>query len=178
MPQILKFSVCSQRKQFKARGFNLIELMITVAIAGILAAAAAPSFRQFIASQRVKTASFDLVAALTQTRSEAIKRNVSTPATISMTAASGGWANGWTIVYTDSSGTASVLGAKSAYTKLTIADLNGATAVNFRGDGRLTTGSTVVKFTVNSSLSISGVTPRCVSLSLSGQASSAIGSCS
>ena len=161
------FSAGLERKQNRAGGFNLIELIIVITIAGVLAATAAPSFRGFIASQRVKTASFDLIAALTQTRSEAIKRN----ANVSMTAAGGAWKNGWTIT----SG-ATTLGAKSVSTGLAIDDLNGAAVVTFRGDGRL--GSAAVKFTVNASPSLSGVTPRCVSLSLSGQPSSKTGSCS
>lgn len=57
------------------RGFTLIELMITIIVLAILTAAALPSFRSFIVNQRIKTASFDLMALLTFTRSEAIKRN-------------------------------------------------------------------------------------------------------
>ena len=161
------FSAWSERRQNRAGGFNLLEVLIVITIAGVLAAAAAPSFRGFIASQRVKSASFDLIAALTQTRSEAIKRN----ANVSMTAVGGAWNNGWTIA---SGGT--TLGTKSAYSGLTIADSGGVGAVTFRGDGRL--GSAAVKFTVNASPSLSGVTARCVSLSLSGQPSSKTGSCS
>jgi len=56
-------------------GFTLIELMITIIVLAILTTAALPAFRSFIMSQRIKTASFDLMALLTFTRSEAIKRN-------------------------------------------------------------------------------------------------------
>jgi type IV fimbrial biogenesis protein FimT len=62
-------------KLHEAAGFTLAELMVVVAIAGILAAIAMPSFREFIAAQRVKSAAFDLVSMLTFTRSEALKRN-------------------------------------------------------------------------------------------------------
>lgn len=171
------FSGWLGRKQNRVGGFTLIELIIVITIAGILAAAAAPSFRSFIASQRVKSASFDLIAALTQTRSEAIKRNATAPATVSMTAVGGDWKNGWSIVYTDASGTATTLGAKSAYKGLTIDDSGGAVAVTFRGDGRQPTGSAALNLTVTST-SMSSVTPRCISLSLSGQPSSKTGSCS
>ena len=149
-----------ERKQNRAGGFNLIEVIIVITIAGVLAAAAAPSFRSFIASQRVKTASFDLIAALTQTRSEAIKRN----ANVSMTAAGGGWKNGWTIA----SG-ATTLGDKSAYKGLAIDDSNNVVAVTFRGDGRL--GSAAVKLTV-ASTTMPSATKRYICLSLSGQPSS------
>jgi len=162
------FSAWLGRKKNRVGGFTLIELIIVITIAGILAAAAAPSFRSFIASQRVKTASFDLIAALTQTRSEAIKRN----ANVSMTATGGNWKDGWTIA----SGL-TTLGAKSAYKGLTIDDLNGAVAVTFRGDGRLPTGATALNLTVTST-TMPSATKRCISLSLSGQPSSKTGSCS
>ncbi len=58
-----------------AAGVTLVELLVTVFVVAILAAAALPSFREFIVSQRVKTASFDLMSMLTLARSEAIKRN-------------------------------------------------------------------------------------------------------
>jgi len=61
----------------EAAGFTLVELLVTIIIVAILAALAAPSFREFVASQRVKTASFDVMSLLTLARSEAIKRNSS-----------------------------------------------------------------------------------------------------
>lgn len=59
----------------KARGFTLIELMIAVVVVGVLAAAAMPSFSSFIAAQRIKTTSFDLMSTMIFARSEAMKRN-------------------------------------------------------------------------------------------------------
>ncbi|MEJ2044028.1 MAG: GspH/FimT family pseudopilin [Reinekea sp.] len=57
------------------RGFTLIELMATIAIAVILATAAVPSFSHFITNQRMNAVARDLQNALVLTRSEAIKRN-------------------------------------------------------------------------------------------------------
>jgi type IV fimbrial biogenesis protein FimT len=68
-------STWAARKRHNAAGVTLVELLVTVVVVAILAAAAMPSFREFIASQRVKTASFDLMSMLTLARSEAIKRN-------------------------------------------------------------------------------------------------------
>lgn len=70
-----KASKIAGRPRNRAAGFTLIELLITITIVGILAAVALPSFRSFVAQQRIKTASFDLMSMLTLARSEAIKRN-------------------------------------------------------------------------------------------------------
>lgn len=58
-----------------ARGFTLLELMITVALLGILAALAAPSFNSLIQSSRLTASANELVAALQMARMEAIRTN-------------------------------------------------------------------------------------------------------
>lgn len=57
-----------------ARGFTAIELMVTIAILGVLAAMAAPSFATLIDSWRVRQTSDQLQSTLYFARSEAIKR--------------------------------------------------------------------------------------------------------
>jgi type IV fimbrial biogenesis protein FimT len=59
----------------RARGFTILELMVTVFIAAILFALAIPSFRQMVASNRLATQSNDLIGGLNFARSEAITRN-------------------------------------------------------------------------------------------------------
>jgi len=58
------------------RGFTLIELMVTLAVAGILLGIAVPSFRQLIFSNRLTATANEVVTALTVARSESVKRNV------------------------------------------------------------------------------------------------------
>ncbi len=57
------------------RGFNMIELLVGVAVAGILFAVAAPSMRTMIENTKVKSAAESALSGLRLARSEAIKRN-------------------------------------------------------------------------------------------------------
>lgn len=77
-------------------GFTLIELMVTVSIAGILLAIAIPSFTSTITSNRLTTSANDFVSALNIARSEAIKRGVQVTVE-SIGATSGQWDTGWNV---------------------------------------------------------------------------------
>ena len=55
-------------------GWTLLELLIALSIITIMLLIAVPSFKQLIAKQRIDTAGRDLVAAITLTRAEAIRR--------------------------------------------------------------------------------------------------------
>lgn len=146
-------------------GFTLIELLITISFAAILMALAAPSFRDLIAGQKIKAASYDLMSALQYTRSEALKRN----ADVSLIQASGGWENGWTI-----SATGPVtLSSHEAFTGL---DITGSSSsLVYSRDGRITStaGQT---FDISSNVT-SNVQGRCITLDLSGLPKSKIGGC-
>src|SRR6185312_15515867 len=62
----------------RQRGFTLVELMVTVAVAAVLLMIAVPSFRNITLSNRLNTAANDLVNAISVARMEAVKRNAST----------------------------------------------------------------------------------------------------
>lgn len=59
----------------KQKGFTLAEVVITILILGILAAMAAPSFRDVIRSNRLTSGANAFLGALNYARSEAVNRN-------------------------------------------------------------------------------------------------------
>lgn len=78
------------------RGFSLSELMVVIAIMAIIMGFAVPGLRDLMGSQKVKSASFDLVTSVMYARSEAGKRG----ATISLKAGSANdLASGWCIIF-------------------------------------------------------------------------------
>lgn len=89
----------------RGRGFTLVELMITLAVAAILLTMAVPSFRTTIQNNRLITEANDFVTALHLARSEAIKRRARVTlcksADGAACTATGGWEQGW-IAYVDS----------------------------------------------------------------------------
>ena len=84
-------------------GVTLIELIIVLTIAGVLAALAAPGMQRFVASNRLTAQVNDLLADISFARSDAIKRNTSaglcTSTSGTSCTASGNWANGWLVYY-------------------------------------------------------------------------------
>tara|TARA_R110001583_G_scaffold184037_2_gene343058 strand:+ start:45346 stop:45837 length:492 start_codon:yes stop_codon:yes gene_type:complete len=63
------------RRHRRAKGFSLIELMVTLAVLAILIGVGVPSFQGMIANSRIAAASNDVVSGMYAAKSEAIKRN-------------------------------------------------------------------------------------------------------
>lgn len=75
------------------RGFTLLELMIVVAIAAILAAIAVPAFDSFVDRNRLTAATNDVIGGLNFARSEAASRGKE----VAINPLNGDWGNGMSI---------------------------------------------------------------------------------
>jgi type IV fimbrial biogenesis protein FimT len=134
-----RMSVSARRRTAvpnRALGFTLIELMVTIAIAAVLAGLAAPSFRELIASNRLKSHTSALHSSLLQARSEAIKRNSRVVLCKSPDGATcvttGDWQQGW-VVFSDADNDAQIDAGELVIQKV------GALSGDFvlKGDGDL-----------------------------------------
>jgi len=163
-------------------GFTLLELMTTIMVAAVLAVLTIPMYSSYVRNQRVKTAAYDLVYALTLARGEALKRN----APVVVEASPDGWQFGWSVATTGGSPvtlhsheTPTFLDSNGDPTSyLTFTPANG-NDVTYNGSGRLT--APVATFTIASaSGSTAEIPPRCVAIDLSGMprsTSSTAGAC-
>ena len=93
------------------KGFTLVELVVTIAVGGLILSAAVPAFREMILASRTTAMVNDFVGSLTLARSEALKRNERVTVCksadgLSCTTA-GTWDQGW-IVFNDPNGDAAV----------------------------------------------------------------------
>lgn len=143
------------------RGFTLIEMLVTMTIIALMLGIGVPSFQSFVAGQKVKTASHDLMTALVLARSEAIKRNADV--TVAPLTADT-WVSGWTVTAAPS---ATMILQQQALSGVTIT-LAPSTIV-YKANGRPTVSS---KFEVAGSSAT-----KCVKIDLTGIPSSQSGAC-
>ena len=97
------------------RGFSLVELMVVMAIAGILAAAATPAFTSIINNNRLASAANELTATLQNARMEATRRGkrvVVCPSDDGATCTTGVRWKGW-ISFEDTNGDAALSSGES-----------------------------------------------------------------
>jgi prepilin-type N-terminal cleavage/methylation domain-containing protein len=150
-------------------GFSLVEMMVTIAVLGIALGIAIPSFRDFVASSKVKNAAYDLTAMLSQARSEATKRN----ANVAVELVSGAWS-----IAAPDVATGTVILRREAFSAVTLTCKTGpgcpASGVSwptggiiYASNGRLATRVTPAP-AIDVTSTESGIR-RCISIELSGQ---------
>lgn len=148
----------------------MIELLVTLSVLGIMMGIGIPSFRNFIANQRAKSAAFEVMSSAMIARSEAVKRR----GNVTVTPTTGtDWSTGWAVtaaggvaVYSQDPLTSVTV---TTYTDSTCATAGSVATLVFNFSGRPAS-SACFKLT-----SSGGTTSRCVKVDSSGIASA--GSC-
>ena len=143
------------------RGFTMLELMVTVSVLAVLLAVVAPSMSTFVASQRVKTGSFDLYSTMMFARSEAIKRR----GNVDIVSATTDWTSGWSIVCpVPTCAAAETLRNQDSFKGVTVT--SSSATLTYGLNGRLTTGAALVA--VESQTNANQAGRRCLSVDTTG----------
>ena len=132
-----------------------MELMIVIAIVGVLVGVAVPAFSGFMQTSRLRSAASGLYEAMVIARSEAIKRG----APVVVAPATGGWVNGWTVKF----GT-TTLKDWQPETGLTYRD-GGSGDITYGLNGRIGGAREIVVYSASSATSAA----RCVTIDASGR---------
>lgn len=161
-------------------GFSLIELMVTIAVAAVLLAVAAPSFNDATLSGKLTSYANNLVASAALARAESIKRNATVTLCVSSNgsscASSGSWEDGWIVVLSD--GTTIIQAQPTAVSGYKITEASSKRSLTFQPTG---VGATTATLTVCRATPTVGSQERVVSISATGRASvtrTTTGSCS
>ncbi|MET0756350.1 MAG: GspH/FimT family pseudopilin [Pseudoxanthomonas sp.] len=160
-------------------GFTLVELLVTVSIAAILLALALPSFQGSMRSNRVATATNELLASLALARSEAVRntRGAGICASANGASCGGTWNGGW-IVWSDPNGNGAVDAGENiirySQGKASTTITGSAASIAFTPRGRAASGVPTTLSVVPADVT----TPvRCVTVNVTGQTRVAQAAC-
>ncbi len=129
-------------------GFTLIELMIVIAISGVLAVLAGPSMEAWIARMRLKSATMGVEGTITAVRKMAMSENIRYCVSFGTDAAYAGNGPGYNIVVTTEVETALNTGIWSAATSPEIASWTNSTATElYKGVSLESTSGTTTALT-------------------------------
>lgn len=149
-------------------GFNLLELLITLAVLAVLASIAAPNFNETVLGSKLTGYANNLVACSYLARSEAIKRHavvkLCASSNGSSCAVSGGWEQGWIIL----SGSTVIKYQQAAGVGIKITESSNNNILNYNPIG---VGSTQATLTVCRSTPTAGKQERVVYIGATGRGS-------
>ncbi|MCP4235443.1 MAG: prepilin-type N-terminal cleavage/methylation domain-containing protein [Aestuariibacter sp.] len=157
----------------KYSGFTLIELMVTVGIAGIVMAFAIPSMSAFVKNERLTSASNNLLADIMLARNKAVERNqpVIVCASSDQATCGGDFEDGWIVtIDTDSNGAGDQIIKIMQETTGGIT-FSGSTSVNFDSRGFRPAGAANVTISICDDRPNPEDYAKTISLSATGRAS-------
>lgn len=157
----------ARAKPSALKGFSLVELMVAIAVLGILTTIAIPSFKETILNFKLRSYANALVSNVYLARSEAIKANAPVTLCVSTngtSCAAGGWEQGWIVL----SGTTVVQRQQALTTGYKITDSIGLSSLTFQSTG---IGSTQAALTICRATPEVGSQERVVTISATGRPS-------
>ena len=126
------------------RGFSVVELLVALAVAGILVGVGIPAFNGFVDQQRLTTYTNDMISGLAYARSEAVKLGGVVSLVAAAPAADNEWGGGYCVavgVPADCTGTVlRRFDAAVAATVNAVDGLNNVGAISFNARGLLVGG--------------------------------------